>query len=178
MCSNLILNWTGFGVSRPFASMPTMATILAVTVTTGCASTAPDRAERMTRGYVYYLDGAGGGGITNWASGVRKGLRGAGYDGAGEMFSWQTGLGFAADQTASNNFKRSKASKLAQKMVAYHQQYPHAPMTLMGLSAGTAVAVFTPAHRHAGVYESRAGRDDLAGHRHAHRHLLARRLAL
>jgi hypothetical protein len=108
----------------------------------GCATTAPDRAERMTRGYVYYLDGAGGGGITNWSGGVRQGLRDAGYDGAGEMFSWETGLGVLADQEASNEYKRGKAAKLAQKMVEYHRQYPDAPMNLMGLSAGTVIAVF------------------------------------
>lgn len=26
----------------------------------GCSQQMPDRAERMTRGYIYYLDGAGG----------------------------------------------------------------------------------------------------------------------
>ena len=33
-------------------------------------------------------------------------------------------------------------------------------------------------HRHAGLHESRAGGDERAGHRHAQRHLLARRAAL
>jgi hypothetical protein len=97
----------------------------------------------MERGYVYYLDGAGGGGITNWSGGVREGLLAAGYDGAGEMFKWQTGLSVVADQTASNEYKRSKAAAVARKMVAYRQRHPHAPMTLMGLSAGTVIAVFT-----------------------------------
>jgi hypothetical protein len=74
---------------------------------------------------------------------VRQGLRNAGYDGAGEMFGWETGLGVLADQTASNEYKRGKAAELAKKMVTYHEKYPDAPMYLMGLSAGTAVAVFT-----------------------------------
>jgi hypothetical protein len=120
-----------------------IATLPGAALTTGCAATGADRAERMTRGYVYYLDGAGGGGITNWSGGVRRGLRAAGYDGAGEMFSWQTGLGVLPDQEASNKYKRGKAAKLAQKMVKYHRQYPKAPMNLMGLSAGTVIAVFT-----------------------------------
>ena len=33
----------------------------AVVELAGCATTAPDLDERMPRGYVYYLDGAGGG---------------------------------------------------------------------------------------------------------------------
>lgn len=106
----------------------------------GCA--APPDPQRMQRGYVYYLDGAGGGGVTNWAGGVREGLRRAGYDGAGEMFRWETGLGVWSDQTASNEYKRDKAGQLAQRIVTFHQQYPNAPINLIGLSAGTVIAVF------------------------------------
>lgn len=110
---------------------------------TGCATTTSDRAERMTRGYVYYLDGAGGGGITKWSGGVRKGLMDAGYDGAGEVFSWETGLGVVADQTASNEYKRGKARTLAKRMVQYRQEHPDVPITMIGLSAGTVLTVFT-----------------------------------
>ena len=47
----------------------------------GCASTPvglpkplPDREARMKYGYLYYLDGAGGGTAkNNWAAGVREG---------------------------------------------------------------------------------------------------------
>ena len=54
----------------------------------GCTSTMPDRDVRMTRAYIYYLDGAGGAGvIRNWSRGVRKGFLDAGYDGAGEVFA-------------------------------------------------------------------------------------------
>ena len=110
----------------------------------GCATTEPDREARMGRGYVYYLDGASGGApLHNWSGGVRQGLLDAGYDGAGEMFTWQTGLGLVADQTASNQYKRGKAGELAGKMQQYHRDHPNAPLTLMGLSAGTAIAVFT-----------------------------------
>ena len=110
----------------------------------GCVSTAPDREVRMPRGYVYYLDGASGGArLHNWSDGVRQGLMKAGYDGAGEMFTWQTGLGLVADQTASNEYKRGKAAELAREMQGYRQRYPNAPLTLMGLSAGTAVVAFT-----------------------------------
>jgi pimeloyl-ACP methyl ester carboxylesterase len=106
----------------------------------GCSQVAPDRDVRMTRGYVYYLDGAGGGGLMNWSGGVREGLVAAGYAGAGEMFRWQTGLGVVADQTSSKSYKWEKARKLAAEIRAYKSAHPAAPVTLIGLSAGTAVA--------------------------------------
>ncbi len=117
--------------------------IALLSVAAGCSQTMPDRAERMTRGYVYYLDGAGGGGlISNWAGGVRQGLLDAGYNGAGEVFRWNTGLGVVPDQEASVEYKRSKAAECARSIQQYVKEHPGAPVTLMGLSAGTAVTVF------------------------------------
>jgi len=110
----------------------------------GCIQPMPDRAERMTRGYIYYLDGAGGGGtFKNWAGGVRQGLLDAGYTGAGEVFTWNTGMGVVADQNSSVEYKRTKASECARSIQQYVKAHPGAPITLMGLSAGTAVTVFT-----------------------------------
>jgi len=109
----------------------------------GCSQVAPDRDVRMTRGYVYYLDGAGGGGMINWSGGVREGLAAAGYEGAGEVFKWNTGLGVVADQTASESYKRDKARELAARIRDYQSAHPGVPVTVMGLSAGTAIAAFT-----------------------------------
>lgn len=109
----------------------------------GCSQQMPDRAQRLTRGCVYYLDGAGGGGlISNWSGGLKRGLLDAGYEGAGEMFSWNTGLGVVADQDSSVEYKRGKASECARRIQQYARQQPGAPVTLIGLSAGTAVTVF------------------------------------
>ncbi len=109
----------------------------------GCSQVAPDREARMARGYVYYVDGAGGGGaLMNWAGGVRQGLVDAGYDGAGEMFRWETGLGVLADQTAGEPYKRKKAAELAAEIREYAAAHPGAPVTLMGLSAGTVIVAF------------------------------------
>lgn len=103
----------------------------------------PDRAERMPYGYLYYLDGAGGGTAKkNWAAGVRKGLLEGGYPGAGEMFTWETGRGLIADQDASVKYKRARAKKLAREMERRMKAYPEAPVQVLGFSAGTAVAVF------------------------------------
>jgi hypothetical protein len=110
----------------------------------GCVQpTMPDRAQRMTHGYVYYLDGAGGGGsLSNWSGGLKQGMLDAGYNGAGEIFPWNTGLGVVPDQDASVEYKRSKAAACAQRIQQYTQEHPGAPVTLIGLSAGTAVTVF------------------------------------
>lgn len=110
---------------------------------TGCSQQMPDRAQRMPQGYIYYLDGAGGGGlISNWSRGLRQGLIDAGYSGAGEIFHWNTGLGVVADQNASVDYKRGKASECAGQIQGYSREYPGASVTLIGLSAGTAVTVF------------------------------------
>ncbi len=118
------------------------AALVMTTISAGCSQQMPDRAERMPRGYVYYLDGAGGGGVVNWAGGVRQGLLDAGYNGAGEVFKWNTGRGVVADQEASVGYKRSKAAECARSILQYARENPGAPVTLMGLSAGTAVTIF------------------------------------
>ncbi len=116
----------------------------AMTTLSGCATIPADIPARCERGYVYYLDGAGGGSpLSNWSSGVRDGLRNAAYPGWGEMFSWQTGWGVAPDQVASNEYKRGKAAELARKIVAFQRDHPNTPITLVGHSAGTVVAVYT-----------------------------------
>ena len=116
----------------------------ATAILPGCAAIPADVQARCQRGYVYYLDGAGGGSpLINWSSGIRDGLRNAGYPGWGEMFSWETGLGVAPDQIASNEYKRAKATELAREITEFHQDHPDTPITLVGLSAGTVVAVFT-----------------------------------
>jgi len=122
-----------------------LTALLALLFGAGCVSMAPapDRATRLPHGYVYYLDGAGGGGLVNYAGGVRQGMENAGYTGAGEVFVWETGLGIMVDQVASEAYKREKAAKLAAEIRNYKAAHPEAPVTLMGHSAGTAIAAFT-----------------------------------
>jgi hypothetical protein len=55
----------------------------------------------------------------NWAGGVRQGLLEAGYDGAGEIVKWNTGLGVVPDQSSSVEYKRSKAAECAQDIQQY-----------------------------------------------------------
>jgi hypothetical protein len=111
-------------------------------VLAGCEATSADREMRMSKGYIYYLDGAGGGGITNWAGGLKAGLKEGGYEGAGEIFGWNTGFGVVADQDSPVTYKRGKAKEMVKKAAAYKQQHPDAPLTFIGLSAGTAVLAY------------------------------------
>ena len=103
----------------------------------------PDRAERIQHGYLYYFDGAGGGTAKkNWAEGVKDGLLGGGYPGAGEMFTWETGRGLIADQDASVKFKRAKAKEAAAKIIMHADEHTAPPLDILAFSAGTAVAIF------------------------------------
>lgn len=137
--------WSGsFAARGRLARLTAVLALSGTMLLTGCASIPADVQARCQHGYVYYLDGAGGGNrLINWSSGIRDGLRKAGYPGWGEMFSWQTGWGVAVDQVASNEYKRRKAADLARKIVAFQQGHPNTPITLVGHSAGTVIAVYT-----------------------------------
>jgi pimeloyl-ACP methyl ester carboxylesterase len=112
-------------------------------MTCGCSMNAAHRHDLDRHGYVFYCDGAGGGGVlSNWGTGVREGLRQADYRGDFHCFPWNTGLGVVADQGASVEYKRQKAGELARQMVTYMDSHPGQNVNLVGLSAGTAVVVF------------------------------------
>ncbi len=120
-----------------------VAALGALAMLAGCATLPADIQARCDRGYVFYLDGAGGSdALTDWSGGIRDGLRDAGYPGWGEGFRWQTGLGAAVDQVASNHYKRAKAAELARKILRFRQEHPDAQVDLVGFSAGTVIAVY------------------------------------
>ena len=110
----------------------------------GCIQVDRAALERcLLQGYIYYLDGAGGGSaLLNWSGGVKKGFEDAGYNVFGEMFSWETGLGALADQAAGVDYKRTKARELVRRIREHRQDCPYDPIHLIALSAGTAVAVY------------------------------------
>lgn len=120
------------------------------TVCIGCTSkltwkpgTTPDHKDRLANGCIFYMDGAGGGTAkTNYAAGVVSGMLNAGYQGAAEIVSWETGKGLLADQKASVAYKRAKAMEAAKMIHEYKQTHPGAPVGILGFSAGTAEAVF------------------------------------
>jgi pimeloyl-ACP methyl ester carboxylesterase len=97
----------------------------------------------LPEGYVYYLDGSGGGSaVLNWSGGVRQGLKDAGYNAFGEMFTWETGLGPLADQASSEAYKQARAKDLVSRIAEHRQACAADPVHLVALSAGTAVAVY------------------------------------
>ncbi len=119
--------------------------ILAVLVahSAGCSAMQPHRHELDQHGLVFYVDGAGGGSVlTDWGREVRDGLTRAGYPGEYRSFHWHTGLGVAADQAASVEYKRGRAALLAKEIREYQDGHPGRPVNIVALSAGTAVAVF------------------------------------
>ena len=120
-----------------------LATSCSTTKPTGLPTPLPNRDGRMEDGYIVYFDGAGGGTAQkNWAEGVKEGILQAGYTGAGEMFSWETGDGLKADQVASVKYKRSKGLGAARHIEKYVADYPGKPLQILGFSAGTAVGIF------------------------------------
>jgi pimeloyl-ACP methyl ester carboxylesterase len=135
----------GFAVRRVLQRPVFMLTLPAALASGGgCAVSHRHDHSVDQHGQVYYLDGAGGGGaLTNWGRGVQAGLEAAGYSGAFENHVWQTGFGVAADQSASVAYKRTRAQEMADEIGQYMSEHPNAPVNLIGLSAGTAVAVFT-----------------------------------
>ena len=109
----------------------------------GCAMLPRRPDADVSLGKVYFLDAAGGGSVlTNWGRRVMVGLQTGGYAGDFESFPWQTGLGVLADQGAGVSYKRSKAQDLAQQISQFVATHSGVPVHLIGLSAGTAIAVF------------------------------------
>lgn len=91
-------------------------------------------------GKTFYLDGAGG-----WRFGRRdvpEGLRRAGYRGDCEVFEWSTTHIPLLDHIDPLGANKLWASSLARRIKAYKQKYPHNPVNLIALSAGTGVAVW------------------------------------
>ncbi len=86
---------------------------------------------------VFYLDGAG------WyssADSVKQGLRDAGYEGAFQTFSWSAYLGPAHDHFV-NASDQGIARRLARRIEKARSDDPGRRITVMGLSAGTAVVL-------------------------------------
>jgi pimeloyl-ACP methyl ester carboxylesterase len=106
---------------------------------TGCVTSQP---KFTGHGVVFYCDGAGGGGLTNWGAGVKRGLADAGFNGTFDEFVWETQLGVVADQEESVAAKKAQAAKLAKRIQSYQSQSPGSPVSLVGLSAGTAIALY------------------------------------
>jgi pimeloyl-ACP methyl ester carboxylesterase len=105
-------------------------------VLAGCG---PSYSARAQNGITYYCPGAGN--IDFGDSGVRKGLEAAGYKGEVAAVMWTISFNPAIDQAVKAN-ARFGGSRLAREIERYMDTYPGRPVNLVGLSAGTGVAIF------------------------------------
>lgn len=90
-------------------------------------------------GQTFYLDGVANFGFGKDA--VRLGLADGGYSGRVEHFVWTTYLGPYFDQVSIGHSRR-QARRLARCIERYLDEHPQGHVNLIGLSAGSGVAVF------------------------------------
>jgi len=112
-------------------------TLLLLMPLTGCTTLQRRKAEPY--GKVYYLDGAGNLGFGQTS--VAEGLRRAGFRGDVENFIWTTFTGPLTDQLLRIN-ALGRSEILRESIIKYRKRYPNAPLHVIGLSAGTGVAVW------------------------------------
>lgn len=103
----------------------------------GCAG--PSFGPKAANGIVFYCPGAGN--LDLGDAGLRDGLGSAGFKGEVARFDWTISLNPAIDQAVRIN-ARLRASTLAKYIQAYKDQYPNGKVCLVGLSAGTGVAIW------------------------------------
>ena len=102
----------------------------------GCA---PSYSEKAANGIVFYCPGAGN---TDFGdANVRRGLEQAGYHGEVAGFLWTLTFNVALDQELRGP-ARVRATQLAGIIEDYAKQFPGRPINLVGLSAGTGIALW------------------------------------
>lgn len=109
--------------------------LLTLVVWTGCA---PVFGPRAQNGITFYCPGAGN--FDFGDVGVRRGLEAAGYQGQAASVLWTVGLGPGVDQRLGN--ARLGGLQLARTIEHYVDKYPGRPVNVIGLSAGTGVAIW------------------------------------
>lgn len=110
--------------------------LLGLALLAGCVSSFGPRAEH---GITFYAPGAGN--IDFGDAGVRAGLERAGYRGQVATVMWSVGFNPLTDQIVTP-FAKIGAARLASRIETYAQRYPGKPINLVGLSAGSGVAIW------------------------------------
>ncbi|MBW7904725.1 MAG: hypothetical protein LC135_08925 [Phycisphaerae bacterium] len=120
-----------------FAALIVAVAVLVVAV--GCA---PNFGPNAKNGIVFYCPGASNTDLGDVP--IRKGLQDAGFRGEVNVFYWSLApvpiVGVAIDQYAK--YARLRAGTLARDIEAYIDRFPGRPVTVIGLSAGTGVALW------------------------------------
>lgn len=105
----------------------------------GLSGCGPTFSEKATNGIVFYCPGAGN---TDFGdANLRRGLEDAGYKGEVAGFLWSITFNVALDQEL-RGVARGRATELARIIEKYAEQYPGRPINLVGLSAGTGIAMW------------------------------------
>ena len=116
-----------------------MCSLMLLALASGCAHCDNcNSPQRLERGLVLVLDGAGG--ITAAFEQVAKGLNDAGVNQAFEPYEWSTHDVFQDQVDLQRNHEM--AAGLTNFIVGYLQHYPGRPVHLIGLSAGTGIVIF------------------------------------
>ncbi len=113
-----------------------LAIIASVGLLSGCTT---DFTSAARNGMVFYCPGAG-----NWDlgdTGLRDGLARAGFKGQVASVTWSVLANPAIDQTLRLN-ARLAGTQVARKIEEFIDKYPEQPVSLIGLSAGTGVAMW------------------------------------
>jgi len=109
--------------------------VLASVLLAGCT---PGFGPRAEHGITFYCPGAGN--FDFGDVGIREGLESAGYRGQVASVLWTVAFNPALDQRLGN--ARLAAKRLARTIEDYCERYPGRPVNLIGLSAGTGVAIW------------------------------------
>ncbi|MBK9127327.1 MAG: hypothetical protein IPM13_05960 [Phycisphaerales bacterium] len=102
----------------------------------GCAPRFGPRAEH---GIIFYIPGAGN--VDLGDAGLRRGLRARGYQGEVARLHWTYSFNVAIDQSV-RAFARLASKRLAEAIQEYSDAYPGRDINLVGLSAGTGIAIW------------------------------------
>jgi pimeloyl-ACP methyl ester carboxylesterase len=106
--------------------------------------------ERLDRGYTIVLPGIWGDQTVDY--GIVTGLKNADVQSAIELYDWTASPMLLVYNLRALDHNRAEARKIADKIVAYQQQYPGRPVHLIGYSGGGGVAALVlealpPDHR-------------------------------
>lgn len=110
--------------------------ILFAMLLVGCGGGFGERAEY---GITFYCPGAGN--VDMGDAGIREGLERAGYRGQVSRFTWSVGFNPVIDQTVQP-IARIGAQRLAGHIEHYIDRYPGCEVNVVGLSAGSGVAIW------------------------------------
>ncbi len=116
--------------------LSTLAVALLLVMLSGCGASFGPQAKY---GITFYCPGAGN--VDMGDAGIREGLERAGYRGQVVRVTWSLSFNPAIDQTVKP-IARLGAARLAGQIQDYIDRYPDREVNLIGLSAGSGVAIW------------------------------------